>query len=133
MLSHAQYVTLESSKHTLADLGSGISARGAGVLLDVEGATTYCVFCQSLDFNGASSVPVSISMNIRHTGEKIDVPQRLQSVCVLLWRLPKLEVPFAVDGQFSRTQSRRRRSGVRRTHSGLGTAASIVSVYVESM
>jgi hypothetical protein len=24
-----------------------------------------------------------------------DVPQRLQSVCVLLWRFPKLEVPFA--------------------------------------
>lgn len=25
------------------------------------------------------------------------VPQRLQSVCVLLWRFPKLEVPFAVS------------------------------------
>ena len=29
-------------------------------------------------------------------GEGDNIPQRLQSVCVLLWRLPKDEVPFAV-------------------------------------
>ena len=29
-------------------------------------------------------------------GEGEVLPQRLQSVCVLLWRLPKDEVPFAV-------------------------------------
>ena len=28
--------------------------------------------------------------------ERVDIPQRLQSVCDLLWRLPKDEVPFAV-------------------------------------
>ena len=30
-------------------------------------------------------------------GKRIDIPQRLQSVCDLLWRLPKDEVPFAVE------------------------------------
>jgi hypothetical protein len=35
----------------------------------------------------------------------MDIPQRLHRVCVLLWRLPKLEVPFAVSQSQSRSQS----------------------------
>jgi hypothetical protein len=47
-----------------------------------------------------------------------DVPQRLHSVCVLLWRFPKLEVPFAVSQSVSHS-GLSRRVGVRRTHFGL--------------
>jgi hypothetical protein len=53
------------------------------------------------------------------------VPQRLQSVCVLLWRFPKLEVPFAISQSVSMF-GLRVRLGARRTHFGLGTVSKIV-------
>jgi hypothetical protein len=52
------------------------------------------------------------------------VPQRLQSVCVLLWRFPKLEVPFAVSQSVSKFGFRVR-LGARRTHFGLGTVCKV--------
>jgi hypothetical protein len=47
------------------------------------------------------------------------VPQRLQSVCVLLWRFPKLEVPFAISESVSMFVVSGA-VGVRRTHFGWG-------------
>jgi len=37
---------------------------------------------------------------------RFDLPQRLHNVCVLLWRLPKLDVPFAVKLSVSLIRSR---------------------------
>lgn len=56
----------------------------------------------------------------------LDSPQRLQRVWVLLWRLPKLEVPFAIESVspfYSGECTCRccKGSGARRTHLGLGT------------
>ena len=39
---------------------------------------------------------VAFGLAYGRRGEGEIVPQRLHSVCVLLWRLPKDEVPFAV-------------------------------------
>lgn len=33
---------------------------------------------------------------VKNSGRVEDIPQRLHSVCVLLWRFPKEEVPFAI-------------------------------------
>jgi hypothetical protein len=68
------------------------------VLLDVEGAATCIEICQRRAFGPIASM----SSNIVRVGECIHIPQRRQSVCVLLWRLPKLEVPFAVSQSVSR-------------------------------
>lgn len=40
---------------------------------------------------------VTVFSRIEGVGECCYVPQRRHSVCVLLWRFPKLEVPFAVS------------------------------------
>lgn len=52
----------------------------------------------------SSRIPVFAVRSIQGLGETAegdaggdrDVPQRLHSVCVLLWRLPKLEVPLVI-------------------------------------
>jgi hypothetical protein len=86
------------------------------VLLDVEGATTWAnVSPVPLDaFRHVHCPPIQCQNFGGH------VPQRLQSVCVLLWRFPKLEVPFAVSRSVSKC-GWRVRTGARRTHFGLGT------------
>ena len=124
-------------RHTLAGLSSGIAARRAGVLLDVKGATTWirsqysCLFPFRLDVDSQINGPESSISSPTGSGE--NVPQRLQRVCVLLWRLPKLEVPFAVKSQcqfrdaFSMCRGSERGlrlcrcGGERRTHFGSGT------------
>jgi hypothetical protein len=65
------------------------------VLLDVEGATT-CASDQSMSSNILRCALSAVLQPPPAGREGIHVPQRLQSVCVLLWRFPKLEVPFAV-------------------------------------
>jgi hypothetical protein len=65
--------------------------------------------CGGSDDLGVLSVPFRLmffGMSIvRQSNAGISgghVPQRLQSVCVLLWRFPKLEVPFAVSRSVSK-------------------------------
>ena len=41
-------------------------------------------------------VEVGVGLASGRRGEDEIIPQRLHRVCVLLWRLPKDEVPFAV-------------------------------------
>jgi hypothetical protein len=60
--------------------------------------------------------------------EGSDVPQRLHSVCVLLWRFPKLEVPFAVVCSQYRNSGCTVARGVRRTHRESGTTSDAMSV-----
>jgi len=62
-----------------------------------------CVFCQPVALNASSTLHGTASTEA-HRGrrEGVDVPQRLHSVCVLLWRFPKLEVPFAISQSVSR-------------------------------
>jgi hypothetical protein len=132
VLCYSQFTVSFEVEHTLADLGSGVSARGAGVLLDVEGATTCKRFLSAY-------VPWPMPRPSKHRlcatyggcRRGIDVPQRLQSVCVLLWRFPKLEVPFAISQSVSRSRSEEL-SWVRRTHFELGAAAAIVSIRITS-
>ena len=83
-------------RRTLSDAGGRVSAGGTCVLLDVEGPTAWA----------------NQSCSAASRGE--DEPQRRQRVCVLLWRLPKLDVPFAVGllaGQFSFPERLRRTHG----------------------
>lgn len=105
-------IVVAFSGHTLAGLSSGVAARGTGVLLDVEGAATCPSSSQPIAFENHKSTPqISLDQTFRRVSSayavwmpsveerierSLDVPQRLHSVCVLLWRLPKLEVPFAV-------------------------------------
>lgn len=97
-------------QRTLAGLSSGVSTRGASVLLDVKGAATCVKIRQQRalmdDFRDAQS---NVYRKMFH------VPQRRQSVCVLLWRLPKLEVPFAVSRSVLQSRAFAGRS-VSRTH-----------------
>lgn len=58
-----------------------------------DGISTALV-ATSLAIDG-SSEPVQI-LAFLPQGIPIDLPQRLHKVCVLLWRLPKDEVPFAI-------------------------------------
>ena len=67
-----------------------------------------CVFgCEGSDGLGGEGEVVSYyfilrlrlerhNPKLRHECATEDIPQRLHSVCVLLWRFPKEEVPFAV-------------------------------------
>ena len=69
-------------RRTLPDTGARVTAVGASVLLNVERATTLsCALvsrpCDSDSYDAS-------------------IPQRLHRTCVLLWRFPKLDVPFAV-------------------------------------
>ena len=49
--------------------------------------------CCACAFGG---VEVAFGLAYNRRGEGEILPQRLHKVCVLLWRLPKDEVPFAV-------------------------------------
>jgi hypothetical protein len=55
VLCYSQSTVSFGVERTLADLGSGVSARGAGVLLDVEGATTWRVFVSICSSGHASA------------------------------------------------------------------------------
>jgi hypothetical protein len=129
VLCYSQSTVSFGVEHTLADLGSGVSARGAGVLLDVEGATTWRILSAYVP----RAIPRPSKRRLCATHQRyrrgIDVPQRLQSVCVLLWRFPKLEVPFAISQSVSRSRSEEL-SWMRRTHCELGAAAAIVSTRI---
>jgi hypothetical protein len=80
---------------------------------------------QSLSlFDNAPTYPMS-AIIMPGAGGRDHVPQRLQSVCVLLWRFPKLEVPFAVSRSVSKFVLVVR-VGARRTHCGLGTVRRVM-------
>lgn len=96
------------------------------MLLDVEGATTWMRSCQPTAVVIGPSRPLYRGQNPA-LERIIDVPQRLHSVCVLLWRFPKLEVPFAVSHSQSRNSISGAASGKRRTHFESGTARSKLS------
>ena len=70
-------------RRTLPDGCARVTAVGASVLLHVQRATTLKVY----------QYPVPLLLNI----SSAIIPQRLHRTCVLLWRFPKLDVPFAVD------------------------------------
>lgn len=70
-------------RRTLPDTGARVTAVGASVLLDVKRATTFGIRQYSCSF-------------VLQTLLDSSIPQRLHRTCVLLWRLPKLDVPFAV-------------------------------------
>lgn len=82
------------------------------MLLDVEGAAACVCGClpSVLVFFSDAFPKVELLRPLSRLiyivpspGEReFDIPQRLQSVCVLLWRLPKLEVPFAVSQSVSK-------------------------------
>lgn len=109
--------TLNVVGRTLAGLSSRVAARGTGVLLNVERAAS-CVRVVSVEFRPCcpSRHPVK---DHRH------IPQRRQSVCVLLWRLPKLEVPFAVSRSASLPCGCAEALALH-THDGLGTATRLL-------
>ncbi len=76
--------TGEEEERTFSDARSWVSAVGASFLLDVERTGAWrCI----VSFHGRVSIAAVVMSN---------APQRLHRTWVLLWRLPKLDVPFAV-------------------------------------
>ena len=72
-------------EHTFSDGGSWVAAVGAGFLLNVK-RSRACLSIVSMPTHG-----------IDNRAHRSNAPQRLHRTCVLLWRLPKLDVPFAVQ------------------------------------
>ncbi len=88
-------------RRTLPDLGCGIAARRAGVLLNVEGAAAWSrsadvrSCCHGLCLRRPTTTTAEgVGFVLRRS--ETDSQRALRH---LTWRLPKLEVPFAVDRQ----------------------------------
>ena len=98
------------------------------MFLNVKRSSAY--LDELLVSNGITNIAldwISFSLNALHSAgaehiewmlfDHTNVPQRLQSVCDLLWRLPKDEVPFAAVITVVSTPICVRQ--IRRTHFGL--------------
>ena len=87
-------------RRTLPDGCARVTAVGASVLLHVQRATTLKVY----------QYPIPRLLNL----PSAIIPQRLHRTCVLLWRFPKLDVPFAIHALQSASNVSSYVRGVRR-------------------
>lgn len=85
------HIAFGGARRTFTDASGWITAGRAIFLLDVKRSTTWRLNRQ-LEFR--YSFPPAEGIDCLQSGNR-DIPHRLHRVCVLLWRLPKLEVPFA--------------------------------------